>query len=209
MSFNTSGLACIPTANGTFMVRGGVVDPFGFEASSTTTFTVHPRLSLPSFVANETNLTLGNDVSFALTVRDGTAPYSIAYAGLPSGCATANASALVCAPRSTGRYTVRVTATDALGESVGANVTITVSLARSPGSSNPPTGSPATASFPYGIALGVALAVVAAAAISLGLIVRRQRRFAREGRGLVARMIDEAPGLGAEFGRFDDPIDRR
>jgi hypothetical protein len=208
-SSNTSGLTCVPAANGTFTVRGGVIDPFGFEASSTTTFTVHPALSAPSFVANATNVTLDTSVSLTLTVRDGTAPYSYAYSGLPSGCAPTNASVLVCAPRSTGRYTIRAVATDALGETVAANVTITVALARSPGPGNPPTGSPGTDSFPYGVALGLALAVVAAAALSVGLLVRRQRRFAREGREIVARMIDEAPGLGAEFGRFDDPIDRR
>ena len=206
VSSNVTLLNCAPTTEGTFTVHVTAADQFGYAASGSVSVTVHPMLSASSFVANQSTVDLGAGVSFAASVAGGTAPYREVYSGLPTGCSGSDSPTLSCSPRSTGHFTVRLTVVDALGESATAQVTIVVELARSPGPS-PPT--PVSTSGPpaaFWFALtGTALIAMAIGAAAFGLMVRRTRRFAREGRAIVRRLLDEAPDLGAEIGPLEDP----
>ena len=127
-SSNTTGLSCAPSANGTFTVQVSASDQFGYSASGSVRFTVHPRLVAPTFTANSSSVHLGDNVSFTLSVSGGMAPYRYIYTALPTGCSTLNDSAIQCDPRATGHFVVRVTVTDDFGESVTDNTTLTVDL---------------------------------------------------------------------------------
>ncbi|HEV2166804.1 MAG TPA: kelch repeat-containing protein [Thermoplasmata archaeon] len=208
LSSNTTGLACAPSGNGSFSVHVLASDAFGFSANGVVLVAVHPRLSAPSLSANTSSVYLGDPVSLTVPTSGGTAPYRYGYAGLPTGCATENASAFSCAPRATGRFTISVTVTDALGESLTVNTTMTVSVRNQPIGPGPVSGGGPNTSL-WAALVAAALAVVASGAVALGLVVRRNRRFAREGHELVAGLLEEAPRLGAQYGRFDDPPRQR
>ncbi len=62
-------------------------------------------------------LDLGGTTTFRVSASGGAPPYSYFYSGLPLGCATANESALPCAPTVTGAFDVYVTVTDSAGVS--------------------------------------------------------------------------------------------
>ena len=199
-----NGLSCAPSANGTFTVQVSASDQFGYSASGSVRFTVHPRLVAPTFTANSSSVHLGDNVSFTLSVSGGTAPYRYIYTGTAQGCSTLNDSAIQCDPRATGHFVIRVTVTDDFGESVTDNTTLTVDLR---------TG---LVTNPNGIGGWVVRSALAGGHASRRrrrgrfdgrdrLVLRRNRRFAFEGRQIVAQLLDDAPALGDEFGRFDDP----
>ena len=65
-------------------------------------------------------------MTLTVTARGGTGPLTYAYAGLSSGCSSANVSSLTCTPTATGTFTVTVTVTDAVGKSATATVDLIV-----------------------------------------------------------------------------------
>jgi hypothetical protein len=64
------------------------------------------------FTATPGLVEVGNSTTFSVEVDWGVTPYSYAYTGLPSGCATANSSQLTCTPTTASNYTVTVDVTD-------------------------------------------------------------------------------------------------
>ncbi|MCI4344616.1 MAG: kelch motif-containing protein [Thermoplasmata archaeon] len=69
-------------------------------------------LTIAGFHATAPILDLGLTAQFSTTVHGGAPPYSFAYAGLPSGCASANLSILDCVPSVTGTFDVNVSVHD-------------------------------------------------------------------------------------------------
>ncbi|MCI4330766.1 MAG: PQQ-binding-like beta-propeller repeat protein [Thermoplasmata archaeon] len=82
--------------------------------------------SSPSSVVQDSNTTLIVDTS------GGDGPLSYSYTGLPPGCTTANASVLLCVPRSVGSFLVGVGVSDGFGDVASANLTLPVSTDVSP-----------------------------------------------------------------------------
>jgi hypothetical protein len=100
-----------------------------------------------------------------VTVQGGVAPLTYAYVGLPPGCASVNASSLLCKPTASGGFQVTVSIRDALGATVYANAAVNVA----------PTflGLPQTLGFAV---LGAILAFVAAVAAWVAISIRRRHR---------------------------------
>ena len=126
LSQNASVLLCTPTATGTFLIDLTVTDPTGFRARATVTLTVEPELGPASLVAQPSILDLGESLTVGTQVGGGVGPLSYSYSGLPSGCTSANMSALQCHPTSVGVYTVSVNVIDSNGGRSFAATTITV-----------------------------------------------------------------------------------
>lgn len=68
--------------------------------------------SVTQFVATPSPVVLDTPLHLAVSVSGGALPLSFAYAGLPPGCASANASQLNCTPSEPGAFNVSVWAND-------------------------------------------------------------------------------------------------
>ncbi|HTT26461.1 MAG TPA: kelch repeat-containing protein, partial [Thermoplasmata archaeon] len=113
-------LPCTPSAAGNYSVQVTVRDAFNRTAAAAFGLKVLPvggngTPTIAGFGASPAALILGNSTNFTAVVTTGTAWVSLAYAGLPPGCASANTTTLPCTPTTAGTYTVTLTATDALG----------------------------------------------------------------------------------------------
>ncbi len=145
-------------SQGTVHVAGaGVNEPIGFTAI--------PAPSVTSFGSSAASITLGESVTFAVTVTGGAAPLTYTYTGLPGGCDSQNVASLTCTPTVTGMFTVTVTVTDAAGKSTSASTSVTVN-----GASPPPgptfLGFPQTTGYiVLGLLIAIAIAVVAVLAV--------------------------------------------
>ena len=116
-------------ASGSFLVNDLLVGPHSSIASAggmlaipwnptsgeLDYFQVVPASPVPTitaFVASPSEFTLGSTTSLSVSTSGGTLPYRYAFSGLPSGCATQDASSLLCTPAVAGSFTVTVTVTD-------------------------------------------------------------------------------------------------
>ncbi|MGA8276160.1 MAG: hypothetical protein WB852_07710 [Thermoplasmata archaeon] len=95
-----------------------------------------PGLAITSFLANPSLFTLGNSTVISATVQS-SSPVTFSYAGLPTGCASANASILDCTPTAVGNYTADLTVTNTQSQSASATVAISVAADSSVGNSTP------------------------------------------------------------------------
>lgn len=110
----------------------------------------------------------GRSVTFNVSATVGSGGLSYSWAGLPSGCSSANASNITCDPTGSGTFSIVVTVTDSNGgsaQSVPLNFTVKPTF----------LGLPATEG--YGLAGGIAAAAVAAA-LAVVLVARRRKRRA-------------------------------
>ncbi len=153
-SANTSHLPCVSTSlGGPYTVMVTVTDSAQRAADAFTSFSVTlpgvgPTIS--SFTASPSSAPLGGKVYLNVTVSGGTGPLSYAYAGLPSPCAGANASQIICIPGAAGGpYTVTVTVSDSATPRHTATSAASFSVA---GGSTPTIGSftASPASIPLG-----------------------------------------------------------
>jgi YVTN family beta-propeller protein len=69
---------------------------------------------------------IGATIGFTTVVSGGTPPYSYRYVGLPRGCTTQNALALLCSPNSAGDFSPAVIVTDLHNYSVQSAVSVEV-----------------------------------------------------------------------------------
>jgi len=67
-----------------------------------------PTLTLVSFTATPTGATVGQSTTFTVTTSGGGGTFEYAYAGLPTGCSSADVAALACDPTAAGTFTVTV-----------------------------------------------------------------------------------------------------
>ncbi len=71
---------------------------------------------------------LGANTTLTTIASGGAGPYTYTYTGLPSGCAPANVSALLCTPTASGTVRVSVNVTDPAGAFAVASTNVTVLL---------------------------------------------------------------------------------
>ena len=176
-------LSCTPQVAGTASVRVTLTDSVGMSATATATLRVNPALVIAAFVASPSTVIVNQVTTFTVTVHQGTPPYRYSFAGLPSGCASANQGVLNCTPTVTGLFTVTVTVTDAAGATVFMSAGISVQNA-----------APTPAGALSGATLYVGIAVVIAAAIAGVLLGMRRRRRSPPG----VETISTLPPVGPE-----------
>ncbi len=160
---------CTATAAGDFETLVEVRDAFGVMAFANASLTVNPRPTITSFGPVSGSPQTGQRLSLAAQVSGGTAPLRFSYAGLPTGCTSADSPQLNCTPADSGGYVVSVTVTDGTGATAVANSTLNVSA--SAGGS----GGSGLWGLPTGFALLVLSAVAAGAAASV-ITARLTRR---------------------------------
>ena len=135
-SASTATLNCTPGVPGSFSISVTVYDRTGASAiSGTLALTVNPPPSVTSLTAFPVSPRVGTTTMFNATVTGGTRPYTLSWAGLPVGCASANATSIVCSPSVAGTYTVRILMVDADGRTAEANLTWVATPAPAPAKS--------------------------------------------------------------------------
>ncbi len=126
-SRNSSTLSCTPSVAGTATVDVNVTDIRGYLATSTVMLTVNPALRISQFRAVRLPLDLGDPLGLQLSLAGGTVPYSYSYSGLPTGCASTNASSWSCTPTQAGSYSLVATVTDRGGGLATTDLNLTIS----------------------------------------------------------------------------------
>jgi hypothetical protein len=155
---------CTPTRAGTFTVTATVTDASGQSQPGSGTVVVRPDPSV-NLTTSATSVTVGASVQILAVPANGTGGYSYVYTGLPTGCATANRSALSCTPSATGTFEIGVTIRDGVGYSASAHTNLTVS---------PKTSSSVLGlSAPVGYGLIAVLVLIVLAAIAFVMLRRR------------------------------------
>lgn len=125
-SANTTSLSCLPTVSGSYNVTVHVADAGGGSATLTTPMLVNVVPAINSLTSTPSTVSTGGTVTLTVGATGGTKPYTYLYTGLPSDCASQNASTLVCASQHAGPYTVTVKVTDADGKFATQTTTFTV-----------------------------------------------------------------------------------
>jgi hypothetical protein len=126
---NTTAFVCAPTQAGSYRLSATVSAPDGATAASPSAALVAVVLpTVAAFTVSPATITLGSSTTLNATVVGGTLPYTFAYTGLPSGCASTNLPQLTCAPTAAGAYSVTVHVADAFGHVANASVDLTVHL---------------------------------------------------------------------------------
>jgi hypothetical protein len=115
---NTPALTCSPVAPGTYIIEAQATDAFNNTIAGNLSLVVNrdPQFAsggaTPSYVDAGAKLNLYSNASY------GTAPYSYAFTGLPTGCTATNARVATCTPTTAGNFTVVEHITDAAGLTV-------------------------------------------------------------------------------------------
>jgi hypothetical protein len=166
-SGDLQNLSCRPSAAGVFStMEVTVTDALGAQAVSAAEFLeVQAGPVVAALNVTPSNITLGDAIEFAATIRGGTLPLIVTWGGLPTGCASSLLS-FSCAPASPGEFMVTVNVTDARHHSSTASATLTVS---GPPELGPPGRLTLAESIGVGLTVGI-LGVVAA-----WLLLRRRR----------------------------------
>jgi YVTN family beta-propeller protein len=105
--------------------------------NATSTSTGPPTVAL---IADPVTVSVGALSELATTVSGAAEPYTYAYSGLPTGCATANVSTLGCTPTVTGKFHVTVDVTNRSGAVGSATTNLTVTAASTKGTAPAPNG---------------------------------------------------------------------
>ena len=118
-STNTTVLACVPTAVGSYRVAVSVRDTDGVTANGTPVgLEVDPQLLVTPVELAPPVIDVGQSTSFTSLASGGLGSYSYAWTGLPPGCGTADRATLECTPTAAGSFNVSMEATDANGDRV-------------------------------------------------------------------------------------------
>ncbi|MCI4344347.1 MAG: hypothetical protein L3J87_01810 [Thermoplasmata archaeon] len=129
-SLNNSTVHCTPNIAGVYPVSVTISTPDGSTATSLpVVLTVVINPAVDQFNASLPAFTLGTATTFRATITGGLLPYTIAYTGLPTGCASADAATLSCTPTATGTFSIEIQVTDQAGRSAFANTSVTVNAA--------------------------------------------------------------------------------
>ena len=165
-STTTATFNCTVSTANTYTIVASVTDKFHQSSQLAATLTVNADPAVASFTATVNPVEQGSPTTLEVSVTGGSGGFSYAYTNLPAGCASANASAVVCTPTASGSFNVSVTATDSLGKSTTGQVVLTVQAPASTNSGGGLSGSPL---------LYVFLAIIVVAAIALVLLLRKPK----------------------------------
>ncbi len=165
---NGPAVMCIPSAIGTSNVSVNLTDSNGFSVERSVAFTVSPSLSVGTPTASPGSGTVGQSVTFSVTVDGGRGPLTYVWADLPTGCVSTNASSLLCSLSRAGSFHITVNVTDSNGESRESGVLSFIIT------SAPLLGLPL---FDWYV---IFAALVGATVLSVTLISRRRRRRQKE-----------------------------
>ncbi len=164
---NKASVACAPADAGTAWVSVMVTDNNGAVVTvGPVSLVTSPVLGTPTVVGSLSTMTVGESVTFTVSVSGGTAPLSYNWVGLPQGCISADAPTVTCVPKVTGVSTVSVTVTDGAGVHTS-SAAISVTVTKGP--------APAATGLSNGLDWGIlALAVVALVIAALSLLMPRK-----------------------------------
>ena len=164
---NKASVVCAPAVAGTAWVSVMVTDSNGAVVTTgPVSLVTSPVLGTPTVVVSVSTLTVGESVTFTVSVSGGTSPLSYSWIGLPQGCASVDAPTVTCAPTVTGVSTVSVTVTDGAGVHTS-SAAISVTVTKGP--------APAATGLSNGLDWGIlALAVVALVIAALSLLMPRK-----------------------------------
>ena len=122
---NAASLSCSPSVPGTFGVQVWINDTNGGSATTAQTLIVSADPTVTTPTGTSMNLDLGQSTVLSFGATNGTGGWSIlAWSGLPSGCASVNASSLNCRPSASGTFSVSASITDSNGMSVSSGTVI-------------------------------------------------------------------------------------
>jgi len=158
-------LTCTPGSASNYTVVVRITDAAGASVTASILVRVNPYPTVTVSVT-PAEITIGAAVTFTVDASGGTGSLTYSYEGLPSGCATVNASTLICQPNATGTFTVNATVTDVLGVSATAPTIVTVNAA-----SSPAVGSVAGVAWWIWVVVAV---LIAAVVVGLYLWLRRR-----------------------------------
>jgi YVTN family beta-propeller protein len=113
---NSTSLTCTPTMNGSYSLTLTVNDTVGFAVTSAALAgDVAPSLAANGLSAHPPAIDLGQNLTLNVTVGGAHGVFTYTWTGLPTGCASRNASQFVCTPTGTGNFTVAVNLSDPEG----------------------------------------------------------------------------------------------
>jgi hypothetical protein len=115
-----------PSTSGRYSLNITLTDALGRTAYSNGSLTVNAAPSVRSFGPG-TVFDVGESANLTLAYSGGTAPLTIAYTSLPTGCVGGNVSVVPCTFTTAGSYSVGVTITDSFGLFATAVTKISVS----------------------------------------------------------------------------------
>ncbi len=157
VSVDSPTIGCLPTQSGNYTIEAFVRDANNVLVGVNTTLLVDFEFTVvaPSRSPVEQPLTV------RVTPEGGYGTITYTYAGLPSGCAPADAPTITCTPNRTGDYEISITIEDAVGNRGNRVVTVDIVPARA-------TGLPAALTSPLVLeGAGVAFATVLIIALVL------------------------------------------
>lgn len=125
-SSNASTLVCSPGMAGSFRVTVTATDSRGYAGWAPLTLPVATHLAIANLSVAPSPSEAGSNLTIAIQVAGGVAPFTYYYSGLPPGCGGANVSTLTCTPSVAGVYRVAALVSDALGVIAVASTNLTV-----------------------------------------------------------------------------------
>jgi len=118
-SVDSPSVGCLPTQSGVYEVTVNVSDQNGGTAIANVSLDVYFDFT----VVSPPTVTVEHSFTIQIELVEGSVgPLNYQYAGLPSGCVTADTPALTCTPTDVGTYTVSVSIRD--GQGVTADHTV-------------------------------------------------------------------------------------
>lgn len=113
---NSSMVTCRAMQAGNYSIWASVTDSLGYAAKEgPVVVRVYGDPTITSFIGVPQTVLVGHQLELTALTLGGAPPVSYVYAGLPSGCSTADLPILLCHPSSTGMFSVVVTITDSVG----------------------------------------------------------------------------------------------
>ncbi len=114
------------SAPGTYLVTLFDNDSVGRMGESQAYLEVGASLSSPSLTALPSVAEVGDELWLNASIQGGSAPFTYAFSGLPTGCLPNGNATFGCFPNSTGTFVVNATIYDASGLSMSALAGVTV-----------------------------------------------------------------------------------
>jgi hypothetical protein len=123
---NAASFSCDPTTVGTFTIGATATDAQGLQSNLSETLYVVPDLAVAPVRLSPGATDVGFVAVAVVGLTGGLGPYSVAYRGLPPGCASSNTTSLACRPTAAGDYALSVLASDSVGFAANASATLVV-----------------------------------------------------------------------------------